>query len=308
MKTIWPGLAASLLLFTNTPTQAQILNVTDHIDRVPEPPGHARTIAEAAVQVRELIAAHATRTQKGRISPDVISVDDRDSAFLFPITGSVAGANGTFFRSDVTISNYRSITQNISVAFLVQGQDNRAGLLQRFSIPANTSAVLNDFVGVTLQKSGLGAVMVFADDPLGNVDTGGRIDGASRIWTPQAGSSNGTVSQSFDAVSLLDSIGSLTAFVIGLKQTSAFRTNIGVVNLDSVAHTWTIRSVATGVITTVTVQPLSVSQGSLLAGSASASGAVNLTMQSDGFGFYWSAYGTTVDNVTGDGWVERAKQ
>jgi hypothetical protein len=307
MKTTWPGLTLSLLL-SAIPAQAQILNVVDHIDRIPEPPGRVRTISDAAAQIHDLIAAHTSSNQHGGISQNVISLDNRDSAFLFPITGSVAGANGTFFRSDVTISNYRSITQNISVAFLVQGQDNRAGLLQRFTIPANTTAALNDFVGVTLQKSGLGAVMVFADDPLGSVDASGRIDGASRIWTPQAGTSNGTVSQSFDAVSLIDSIGSLTAFVIGLKQNSAFRTNVGVVNLDSVAHTWTIRSVATGVITTVTVQPLSVSQVGLAAGSASASGAVTLTMQSDGFGFYWSAYGTSVDNVTGDGWVERAKQ
>ncbi len=308
MRRTWFGVAVPLLLSAAIPAKAQILNITDHIERIPEPPGRTRTVGDAAIQIRDLIESHSATHQSGRKTPNVINVDDRDSAFLFPITGNVAGANGTYFRSDASISNYRSITQNISVGFLVQGQDNRNGGLQRFTLPANSTVILNDFVGVTLQRSGLGAVLVFADDPLGNVDSAGQIDGASRIWTPQAGNSAGTVSQSFDAVSVLDSIGSLTAYVIGLKQSSAFRTNVGVVNLDSVTHTWTIRSVATGVITTVTVPPLSVSQVGLAAGSASASGNVNLTMQSDGFGFYWSAYGTTVDNVTGDGWVERAKQ
>jgi hypothetical protein len=308
MKRTWPGIVIASLFFVAIPAKAQILNITDHLDRVAEPSGRARTVADAALGIRDLIAAHASANQRGGKAPNVINIDDRDSAFLFPITGNVAGANGTYFRSDVSISNYRSITQNISVGFLVQGQDNRSGGLQRFTIPANTTVILNDFVGVTLQRSGLGAVLVFADDPLGNLDSAGQIDGASRIWTPQADNSAGTVSQSFDAVSVLDSIGSLTGYVIGLKQSSAFRTNVGVVNLDTVTHTWTIRSVATGVITTVTVPPLSVSQVGLASGSASAAGNVNLTMQSDGFGFYWSAYGTSVDNVTGDGWVERAKQ
>jgi hypothetical protein len=277
---------------------AEISRVTDRLDAAPESP--PRLFAEAVQDLRSQL------TLKGK-TPNVITSDGRDSAFLIPIAGNVAGANGTYFRSDVTISNYRSAKQNISIGWLAQGQNNNTSPLQRFTIPANTTAVLNDFVGTTLGKTGLGAIAVFADDSAGNVDVSGRLDGASRIWTLQPGV-NGTVSQSFDAVSLLDSLGSLTAYVIGLKQSSAFRTNVGVVNLDTVPHTWTIRSIATGVITTVTVQASSVSQVTLAAGSTNGSGAVNVSMQSDGFGFWWSAYGTSVDNVTGDGWVERAKQ
>jgi hypothetical protein len=179
--------------------------------------------------------------------------------------------------------------------------------MQYFSVPANTVAAVNDFVGTQLGKSGLGALFIEGVDASGNADAGASLDGYSRIWTPQPGSS-GAVSQNFDAVSLTDSIGSLTAYIIGLKQSASYRSNVGIVNLDTTAHNWTIRSAMTGASSTVTVQPFSVSQTGAPGGSADAAGNVVLTLASDGFGFFWSAYGSSTDNVTGDGWVARAKQ
>jgi hypothetical protein len=49
-------------------------------------------------------------------------------------------------------------------------------------------------------------------------------------------------------------------------------------------------------------------QTSAAAASGSASGNLAFTVQSDGFGFYWSGFGSSTDNVTGDGWVSRAIQ
>ena len=51
---------------------------------------------------------------------------------------------------------------------------------------------------------------------------------------------------------------------------------VGVVNLDSVVHTWTIRSTITGATLTMTVQPYSVSQGGAPAGSSEAGAQNNL--------------------------------
>jgi len=274
--------------------QGQLLNVVTSIERIDDPAHAPQTIAEAV---------HAAP----RLRPLVISLDFHDSAFIIPIAGNAQGSGGTFFRSDVSIANYRGATQKIGVGWLAAGLNNTTSPLQYFTIPANTVANLNDFVGVTLGKSGLGGVFVEGVDSANNLDTNASLDGFSRIWTPQPGSS-GSVSQNFDAVSLTDSIGSLTAYVIGLKQSSSFRTNVGIVNLDSVAHTWTIRSAITGATSTLTVQPYSVSQGGAAAGSGDSNGNVALTLNSDGFGFYWSAYGSSTDNVTGDGWIARAKQ
>ena len=285
---------ALVFLMLSTTAQAQILHVVTKIDPIDPPPRAPRTLAEAIRNVPSV-----------RVS--VIAFDVHDSSFLIPIAGNTAGGGGTFFRSDMSIANYRSVAQRLGIGWLAQGQNNTNSPLQFFNIPANSTAALNDFVGATLGKTGLGAIFVEGVDSAGNLDSMASLDGFSRIWTPQPGSS-GSVSQNFDAVSLTDLIGSLDTFIIGLKQSSAFRSNVGIVNLDTAAHTWTIRSTVTGATSTVTVQPYSVSQGGAPAGSADSLGNVNLQLNSDGFGFWWSAYGSSTDNVTGDGWISRGKQ
>ena len=274
---------------------AQLFSATGSLERVARPDGAPATISEACMRLR------------GTIHTSVILIDIRDSSFLIPIAGNTPGNNGTYFKSDVIIANYRSVDQRIGVGWMAASVDNTHGPLMYFNIPARTTVAQDDFVATALGKSGLGAILVFGVDSLGSNDAAASLDGFSRIWTLQPGSL-GSVSQTFDAVSLTDSIGSLTANIVGLKQSSDFRTNVGIVNLDQVSHTWTMRSIQTGVLTKVLVPPYSVVQSALAGGSASVAGNVALTVNSDGFGFWWSAYGTSVDNRTGDGWVARAKQ
>jgi hypothetical protein len=293
MKT--PSLAAlTLTLLVATAAGGQVLL-----------PGQALPIERPAGAPAD--AGEAVRRLHARHSVSVVMIDDRASAFLIPVAGSVGGANGTFFRSDLVIGNYRAATQQVGIAWLAAGQDNTHSGLQYFSIPANTTVAQDDFVTQTLHRSGLGAIIVFGLDSLGNNDSLARLDGFSRIWTFQPGSS-GSVSQNLDAVSVTDSLGSLTAFIVGLKQSNDYRSNVGIVNLDSIAHTWTVRAVGTGVTSLITVPPLSFAQGTLNAGSAAIGANVAVTLTSDGFGFWWSAYGSSVDNRTGDGWISRAKQ
>jgi hypothetical protein len=290
MKTLMGVLAIAVV----SAAQGQILNTVTSIERIDTPSNAPRTILEAVVLNRSVRAS-------------VINLDIHDAAFIIPIAGNAAGSGGTFFRSDVSIGNFRSVAQRIGVGWLAQGANNSNSPLQYFNIPANTVANLNDFVGVTLGKTGLGALFIEGVDSANAIDPNASLDAFSRIWTPQPGSS-GSVSQNFDAVALNDSIGASTAYIIGLKQSTAFRTNVGIVNLDTVAHTWTVRSAITGVSTTVTVQPLSVSQGGAPAGSADSGGNVALALTPDAGGFNWTAYGSSTDNTTGDGWISRAKQ
>ena len=290
MKTLLGVLAIAVV----SSAQGQILNAVTSIERIDRPEGAPMTIAQAV---------HIAP----RVRVAVVSLDFHDNAFIIPVAGNLQGSNGTFFKSDVALANYRGATQRIGVGWMAQGVNSGSSPLQFFTIPANTVANLNDFVGVTLGKSGLGGLFIEGVDAAGNLDTNASLDGFSRIWTPQPGST-GSVSQNFDAVSLTDSIGSLTAYIIGLKQSAQFRTNVGIVNLDSAAHNWTIRSTVTGASSTVTVQGFSITQTGAPAGSGDSSGNVALTLNSDGFGFYWSAYGSSTDNTTGDGWISRAKQ
>ena len=265
------------------------------------PAGAPKTVAELFERLHPMVRSQSI----GR--PNVITSDGHAAAFLIPISGNLQGAGGTFFKSDLFVGNYNSTDQRIGISYLQANVPNSGNPIAFFSVPANGATVFLDVVGQTLGKSGLGAIVVAGVDSFGNPDSSADIDGFSRIWTPQPGSS-GTVSQNFEAISVNDSLGSFEASILGLRQNTAFRSNIGIVNLDTQQHTWTIRAV-TGASQQITVPAYSVVQTGLVAGSGSSqSGSVLLTLNSDGFGFWWSAYGTSNDNVTGDGWVSRAKQ
>lgn len=280
---------------------------------IDQPEGAPRTVAEAvqnlrATGTRTARIVKAPRAFKAGVAPNVIEFETADSAFLIPAAGSLAGSNGTFFRSDVTLGNFNNTDQNIGVGFLVQGKDNTSAPLTFFIVPKNTIVTINDFVGTTLKTSGLGALMFVAYDSTGkNVDSNAFIDGFSRIWTPQPGST-GSVSQSFPAVSLLDSADNFTAFALGLRADTGFRTNAGIVNLDTVQHTWTIASINNGQSLQVTVPPFSLAQPGIPVSFAGSTGNLALTFDVNAVNFFWSAYASSVDNVTGDGWVSRATQ
>ena len=283
------------------------------LTRIATPEGAPRTVAEGVQRLRAggvKVTARSAKSARrpGRIRPNVIELETADNAFLIPAAGSLQGSNGTFFRSDVTFGNFNAVTQSIGVGWLQTGKDNSNAPLTFFTIPANSIVTVNDFVGTTLKTSGLGGLLVIAFDDTGkNTDTEAFIDGFSRIWTPQPGSA-GTVSQSFPSVSLFDSVDDFTAFALGLRQDGSYRTNVGVVNLDSVVHTWTITSLNTSATMTLPVQPYSLSQTGVPASFAGASGNLSLTYDVPETNFTWSAYASSVDNVTGDGWVSRATQ
>jgi hypothetical protein len=229
----------------------------------------------------------------------VIGVDWETNAFVFPAAGSVAGNFGTFFRSDVTLANRRSTNQIISIAWIARGANNGAGTVSKFTLPANTTTIESDFVARILGKSGLGSILVVAVDAAGNVDTSASIDGFSRIWTNQPGSA-GTVSQDFAPVETQDSLA--TSYGYGLRQDEQYRTNVGLVNLYGTPQTFTIAVVGFRNSTSFTqvVQPYSMEQVALPAGIY---GDLYLRINSGANLNWWTAYGTSVDNITGDGWV-----
>ena len=264
--------------------------------RVSRPDGG--TIGELLAQLPPP-AAGGTRTK-------VIGVDSADSALLFAAAGSVRGAGGTYFRTDATLINHRSISQEIAIGWIAQGVDNSSAPLQYFSIPANTPVILTDFVAQTLGKSGLGAVLVTGVTGSGALDSSAQLSGFSRIWTPQP-NATGTVSQGFPSVSTLDSLGSLIAYAAGLRHDPQYRANVGIVNLDSASHTWTvgINGLTGSGSFSVTVLPVSMNQQPLPAGNY---GDLLLSLQANGSGFWWSGYGAAVDNTTGDGWASHALQ
>jgi hypothetical protein len=163
-----------------------------------------------------------------------------------------------------------------------------------------------DFVGTFLRKQGLGTIFVAGADAAGNPDTTAKIDGQSRIWTFQPGS-QGKVSLGLPAVAVTDEIGSLRGNAIGLEQDGSARANVGIVNLDSIGHTWTVSIIGDNGTQdfNVSVLPYSMVQTAAPSGNF---GYGFLSLVTRDFGFWWSGYGVSVDNTTGDGWVSHVVQ
>ena len=82
-----------------------------------------------------------------------------------------------------------------------------------------------------------------------------------------------------------------------------FRTNVGLVNLYDTSNTFTVNVVGLQGSTTfqTTVQPYSMEQPALPAG-VFGDLFIHVTSGASNFN-WWSAYGSSVDNATGDGWV-----
>jgi hypothetical protein len=254
--------------------------------------------------VADLLASVQASRRAPGFGSSVVTGDVTKNSFIIPVAGSVQGANGTFFKSDVTIANRRATPQIISVGFLKRGVNNGSAPVQNFTLPANFTDVERDFIGTTLGESGLGTILVVAKTSTATnspVDTNASIDGFSRIWTPQPGSA-GSVSQSFEAISIEET--ALNRWAYGVRHDESFRTNVGIVNLSSVDITFNVQVIGLRGSTSFPqlVHAFSMEQVGVPAG-----------IYGDGFVFFtgatdiiWSAYGTSVDNVTGDGWVTHA--
>jgi len=217
-------------------------------------------------------------------------------------SGSVQGANGTFFHSDIVLLNYRTVSQRVAFTWMPNGQT--AGPPTYLMVNANSGIISEDFVGTTLGQSGLGALLITGVDSTGTLDPSAQLYATERVWTPLPGS-GGTVSQSFPPIATSD-INLTRATILGQRLDSRYRTNVGIVNLDTVARTFdvvqTTDDPAAPLNTTVvTVPPVSMVQIPLPTLTSSAlqiavqpEVAINPTL--------WMAYGSSVDNSTGDSW------
>jgi hypothetical protein len=285
-------LAASFIAAFSQPMVAQAPAPLQSVD------GPASTVGD---MVAELTRSHSGSRTK------VVNIDTTNSSFLFPSAGSVQGAGGTFFKSDGMIVNHRNAMQRITMGWIAQGVNNASRPVVPFQLNAVTPYTLQDFVASSLHESGLGAVLVSGTLQSGNADSSALLDGFSRIWTNQPNAS-GTVSLAFPSIAVLDSFGNAFAYALGLRHDAGFRTNVGIVNLDTQAHTWTVTvNGQRGPLTNfnVTVEGISMRQVPIPTGDY---GILLIALAPDVNGFWWSAYAASVDNITGDGWVAHAAQ
>lgn len=214
------------------------------------------------------------------------------SSLVLPAVGRAAGANGTFWRSDVTLFNPNTTSMHGSVRFLAAGADNRNATTRAIALsPGQTSTIADvlSFVGLT---AGSGALEVLWTDVPPVV--------TSRTYT--AATDGGTYGQSIDPVAAFTS----DAFVPGLRSDGGFRSNVGFVNGSASTIGVTVsllsplgQTVATGF---VTLAPKSQGQYSLTSlfpnVNPSTLGAFTLQAHTDTPSLF--AYGSIVDNGSGD--------
>lgn len=237
---------------------------------------------------------------------------------MIPVLGTVPGANGTSFQTDLTISN-RSRTQAIvEVYWLPQNVSGTGVPVAELTLQPFETRLYEDFVRATLRKSGLGAIILRgarSDGTSGNEEI--PIDAYARVWTP-APDGRGTMSVGIPASTLygpkVDDFEPIAGHVYGLRQDQDFRSNFGIVNMSTRPLTFAVyanpSNAPVSVPMVVTVPPNSIVQRSVPFGII---GALTLTIFPQQITppvldlGPWTAYGTSVDNETGDAWFSKAQ-
>jgi hypothetical protein len=114
---------------------------------------------------------------------------------LIPAAISAPGANGTFFRSDIRITNQRTdAAQAVALEWLPLNGEPAAAFITTIELEPGETLTSEDFVRDVMIRENLGAILVRGVDAAGEVDPDARIHVTSRIWTPQPGLA-GTSSQ-----------------------------------------------------------------------------------------------------------------
>jgi hypothetical protein len=257
----------------------------------------------AAIQATPVTPVSKAEAVRG----EVVFEEAAFPAFWFPVVGNVIGGFGTHFKSDIFIVNYGNSAKEVLFVFGPRGQSNvgTARTFRRTVQPGHIS--LRDIIGTQFQTDGLGYLLVTAVIPgTTTVDATAVLDGFSRIWTQQPGSA-GTVSQSLVPVPIgnngqTTNFSSAPLFAIGSRQDSQFRTNVGVASLDTQERTFRVDILGTGGNTsfTITVPGSSMAQAAIPPGNWG--DMLIMISQTSPSQLGWTAYTSTVDNVTGDGW------
>ncbi len=212
-----------------------------------------------------------------------------------PVVANLPGEAGTFWRSDVSITNVSDTDTTVSLELvpeLVGGAPtfDRPDPV-RVEIPAGQQVVLSNVVQTRFGLQNVkGALQIYSDN-------GAPLVIGSRTWTPGSG---GTYGQGASGVYVANE-----AWLGGLVQDGFYRTNIGIFWPWDQSATFTIRiHAADGSVVreaTVDFGQAGLRQLSLDSGldvSSLPSGWAEIQCSDDSLGFY--AYASRVDQATGD--------
>jgi hypothetical protein len=221
-------------------------------------------------------------------SQDPIYVQARPGAMgnelTIPVIGRAPGANGTFWRSDVTLFNPTGSRLSLTVRY--------DGATRSIALDSGDTVVLADVVGTQFgRSSGTGALKVSWSGNSGPVVT-------SRTYTSTT--TNATFGQSIDPVSSFSS----SAFVTGLRGDSAYRSNLGFVNGGGETETFQVillsnygSELGRKSVTLAAGAQMQTALTALFPGASSTAFTLQVTGDANAKLF---VYGSMVDNLSGD--------
>jgi hypothetical protein len=243
----------------------------------------------------------ASKLAEGQKKPRAdVAIETSSSIFIFPVVGSLAGGNGTYYRSETTLVNNRFVSQTVEMFYFAQGIANCTRPSRLVTLPANSWTAYDDILQDVFGETGIGSLIVQAVDRNGNYDPNGNIDGTSRIWTPSPFSS-GTLSQTFGAASFDQSNGVTPLSAYGLRDGGGFHTNLGVLNYANQPRTFT--AVINGIngqssfdfsVESCSFEQFRIPDGNFDIMQLQVSAHDNLGQ--------WYGYGSSVDEVTANNW------
>jgi hypothetical protein len=225
------------------------------------------------------------------------------ASLLVPISGSGPGAGGTFWQTDLSLTNHRSVPQTVMISFNYEGQFFYGPAFDvEVVLPADSTTTFENVVKTLFGTTGTGVIFInatFYDGFAEDAD----LSATYRIWTnsPDTGGTASQSSAALDATALSYDTDPKT--IIGAREDDDFRCNVGVVSYDYYDRTFriTASSPAGSVSTTAVVKGYSVAQVALPPANL---GYVTIVVESmDGVHEQWAAFASTVDNHTGDSWL-----
>lgn len=190
-------------------------------------PGHANPGEPMTVEVRLSGPGVTYASVVDNASTDAVTYIGTQPAheWVVPAVAHIAGRDGTFWSSDVTVANLGTRGADIDLEYLPERTDNSGGgiLRPRLRIRAGSTYCFEDAV---LDQFGI-------DDGKGvlRISSSRPIVVTSRSWT--AGPNSGTTGHGLRPV-VKETLGRDTAVLPGIRVRDGFRTNVGVVT----GETW----------------------------------------------------------------------
>jgi hypothetical protein len=238
------------------------------------------------------------------------SSDHHPAAALVLPAGDVDGAEGTHFRTDLELMNHRLVEANVWIGYYAGGFLYGDPAAEAWlTIPALSTRIVPNVTGGFFGAPGmLGSIVINSPhNGLDRFNADAKLTATYRIWTPSPGNPEGSMSQSSRAVDL-EALprGDQVRRVIGVRLDAAFRCNVGIASgsYHSRMFRITASSPSGSVTTTVSVAGSNLTQVALPAANL---GYVTVTIQPlDPRDDWWTAYATSVDNVSGDSWLQNA--